>query len=90
MSSAHRLRIPKWINLPFGYRIQVKQIPDSEFNEELGADNLACWVVEEKTIYLRSSRNLKQRRADLAHEVGHAFVDWQDNILGSKHSDVKT
>lgn len=89
MSKAHRLRIPQWVTLPFHYRVQVKQIPDSDFNEEIGADALAGWVVEEKTIYLRSSRTLKQRRADLAHEMLHVVSDWQVEILGSKHADVK-
>lgn len=89
MSKAHRLRIPRYINLPFGYRVQVVQLPDSEFNEEIGADALAGWVVEEKQIYLRSSRNLKQRRADLAHEMLHVVSDWQVELLGGKHADVK-
>jgi len=84
-------RIPKATTLPFGYVIHIRMISDEEFEEECGGPtDLAAWIAEERTIYLRQSRNLRQRRADLTHEMGHAFMDWQESVLGSKFSDPKT
>ena len=37
-------------------------------------------------ICLDKSRNVKKRRADLAHELGHAFLDFQARALGSVHT----
>lgn len=82
-------RIPTHLNFPFGYRITVTQLSDSEYDEENGSDSLACWVVEERTIYLRKRRPLKKRRADLTHEVIHAVADWQAHILGGSQAEVR-
>jgi Zn-dependent peptidase ImmA (M78 family) len=84
-------RIPKATTLPFGYVIHICVVSDEEFEEECGGQtDLAAWIAEERTIYLRQSRNVRQRRADLAHEIGHAFMDWQESVLGSKFADPKT
>lgn len=90
MTAAKRLRIPTRIELPFGYTVRVKQLHSDEYDQAVDEGSLACWIVEERTVYLRKDRTLKQRRADFAHEMGHVFMDWQENILGSKHSDLKS
>ena len=82
-------RIPTRINLPFRYLVRVVQLGQREYTKECGDDSLACWVVEERTIYLRRSRPQKKKRADLAHELGHAFLDFQTHLLGGKHADAK-
>lgn len=83
-----RMRIPRKVVFPFGKYAYVMEISDQDFDEQIG-NALAAWCDSEKTIYLRKSRTLKQRRADFAHEMGHFFIDWQEAILGSKHADVK-
>ena len=83
------LRIPQQVTLPFGYTIKIVQLPDAEFDEETGGGCLACWLVDEQTIYLRKSRTIRKRRADLAHEFLHACADWQVWLIGSHQSDVK-
>lgn len=82
-------RIPAHILFPFGYRILITQLSDSEYDEENGSDSLACWIVEERTIYLRKRRPLKKRRADLTHEVLHAAADWQAWLLGGSQAEVR-
>lgn len=82
-------RIPNKIGLPFGYLILIVQLCNREYDEECGSDSLACWVVEERTVYLRKSRTIRKRRADLAHEFLHACADWQVWLIGSNQSDVK-
>ena len=86
-------RIPRIISLPFGYRISVVQCCNRDYDEECGSDSLACWMVDEGggsgTIYLRKSRPVRKRRADLAHEMQHACCDWQIWVLSGTQSDVK-
>ncbi len=74
------LTTPRIIDLPYGYKIRVKQLTDKLFNEEWGADCWAGWVVEEMTIYLRRSRHPYDKAADLAHELQHALVDYAEHV----------
>ena len=85
-----RKRIPSSITLPFGFVVKIAQLHDREFEEETGGGCLACWMVDDHTIYLRLSRSIKKRRADLAHEVLHAAADWQVWVLGTPHADPKS
>ncbi len=82
--------IPTHIELPWGFEIEVIQLSRKAFVEECGEGSVACWEVGDNggTIYLDRSRDIKKRRADLAHEVGHAFLDFQTHVLSSKHADV--
>lgn len=84
-----RKRIPASIKFPFGYTVKILQLCDTEFDNETGGGCLACWMVDDLAIYLRTSRPVKKRRADLAHEVLHAAADWQVWLLGTKHADVR-
>ncbi len=78
-------RIPTRINLPFHYRVEVVQLSNTDYNEECGDDSLACWIVGNGcgTIYLRKSRSVRKRRADLAHELLHACADFQTWLISS-------
>lgn len=87
---ASRYCIPEALMLPFGWEVSVVHLSDAAFDADHGDGTLASWVVEEHTIYLRASRNVKQKRADFAHEMLHVISDWQNAILRSKHTDVKT
>lgn len=84
-------RIPRYIDFPFGYEVEVKQLPRKAFTETCGDDCYAMWEVGDNggVVYLNKSRDIKKRRADLAHEIGHAFLDWQVKVLGSEHANPK-
>lgn len=84
------MKIPRRVNLPFGYVIQVKQLTRSEFTEECGE----CYAMWESLhnggiIYVSKGRNIKKRRADFAHEMMHAVADWQVWALDSRHVNVR-
>ena len=66
--------------LPFGYRISVRQLSDSEMDKrDTNADGI--WDDESKTIYIRKRLPVTRRRYILAHELGHAWLDWQHRYL---------
>lgn len=74
------LRIPSRVVLPFGYRITVKQVTDSEMDaRDANADGE--WDCETRTIYIRKRLPMTRRRYILAHELGHAWLDWQHRYL---------
>lgn len=74
------LRMPSRVVLPFGYRISVRQISDTEMDRrDPNADGI--WDDATKTIYLRKRLPLTRRRYILAHELGHAWLDWQHRHL---------
>lgn len=89
LRSLKRHPIPEHVDLPFGYRVMIKQIPRKELEGHLGNGVMASWVVEDQTIYLDKSRPIKKRRADLAHELVHALADWQAKVLGGPLGDAK-
>ncbi|MFO0775534.1 MAG: ImmA/IrrE family metallo-endopeptidase [Nitrospiraceae bacterium] len=75
-------RIPLRVMLPFGYRIVVKQLTDSEMDaRDPNADGE--WDCETRTIYIRKRLPMTRRRYILAHELGHAWLDWQHRYLDS-------
>jgi Zn-dependent peptidase ImmA (M78 family) len=74
------MRIPSRVILPFGYRISVRQLSDTEMDRrDSNADGI--WDDESKTIYLRKRLPVTRRRYILAHELGHAWLDWQHRHL---------
>jgi Zn-dependent peptidase ImmA (M78 family) len=74
------LRIPSQVLLPFGYRIAVKQLSDAEMDKrDPNADGI--WDEDSKTIYIRRRLAVTRRRYILAHELGHAWLDWQHRYL---------
>ena len=82
-------RIPAQVTLPFGYSIKIVQLPDRKFDKETGGGCRACWIVDERTVYLRKNRPIRKRRADLAHEFLHACADWQVWLLATNQANVK-
>jgi Zn-dependent peptidase ImmA (M78 family) len=66
--------------LPFGYHIMIRQVTDSEMDrQDANADGI--WDNEAKTIYIRKRLLVTRRRYILAHELGHAWLDWQHRYL---------
>ncbi len=74
------LRLPKTITLPFGYRVTVKQLSDKEF-DLLASDSDGLWLADQRLIVIRKSLPAKRRAYILAHELGHAWLDWQHTYL---------
>jgi Zn-dependent peptidase ImmA (M78 family) len=74
------LRIPCRVVLPFGYRISVRQLSDAEMDKrDENADGI--WDDDTKTIYIRRRLPVTRRRYILAHELGHAWLDWQHRYM---------
>jgi hypothetical protein len=74
------LRLPSRVVLPFGYRISVRQLSDTDMDRrDPNADGI--WDDDTKTIYLRKRLPVTRRRYILAHELGHAWLDWQHRHL---------
>jgi Zn-dependent peptidase ImmA (M78 family) len=74
------IRIPTKVVLPFGYQISVRQLTDTEMDKrDANADGI--WDDETKTIYIRKRLPMTRRRYILAHELGHAWLDWQHRHL---------
>ncbi len=74
------LRIPRGVALPFGYRISVRQLSDVEMDRR-DKDSDGIWDADTKTIYIRKHLPLTRRRYILAHELGHAWLDWQHRYM---------
>lgn len=72
-----RLVIPSTIRLPFGYVVKVKLAPASLFKILECGDCDGLWDCETRTILIRASLPVTRRRYILAHELGHAWLDWQ-------------
>jgi Zn-dependent peptidase ImmA (M78 family) len=77
------VRLPRCVNFPFGFSIRVRQITRTEMSATVGEDAVAGWMQGARTIYLLKSRTMKQKRSDLAHELGHVAVDYVDYLLNS-------
>lgn len=77
------MRLPRSVNFPFGFNIRIKQLTRTEMSATIGDDAIAGWFHADRTIYLLKSRTTKQKRSDLAHEIGHAAVDYVDYLLNS-------
>ena len=89
------MKIPKRIVMPFGWAVTVKVCDPMSFKDALGRslndpDCFAWWIHEKRTIYLSTKRSMRQRRADLIHEMGHVLTDWQSDMQWRREVDVKS
>lgn len=76
------MRIPKKVYFPWGYVIDVKQVSDTYFKDELGAEDAdGLWDVDEKTIYIRKSASLLRKVRVFCHECQHALTDFEWAML---------
>jgi hypothetical protein len=69
------------ITLPGRFRVRIQILDKNEERTEIPGKVLAQYFQTEHLITLRSSRNLKQRKSDLEHELQHACVDWVDHMM---------
>lgn len=67
------LRLPRFIQLPFGYKIRVLLTNSADILGDLDG----AWDVEVRTIYVRQTLPARRRRYILIHEMGHAWLDFQ-------------
>ena len=87
--------IPNRIVFPFGWSVRVKVTDPVNFKDALGRplnepDCYAWWIHEQRIIYLSTKRTMRQRRADLIHEMGHVMTDWQSDMQWCREVDVKS
>lgn len=75
------LRIPSQVRLPFGYVVKVKHASAVELDDMECPDCDGLWDCDTKTIYIRRSLSITRRRYILAHELGHAWLDWQHKYM---------
>lgn len=75
------LRIPNTVRLPFGYVVKVKLAPASLLQMLGEPDCDGLWDCDTKTILIRASLPVTRRRYILAHELGHAWLDWTHKYL---------
>ena len=74
------IRIPTKVVLPFGYQISIRQLTDTEMDKrDANADGIRD--DDNRTIYIRKRLPMTRRRYILAHELGHAWLDWQHRHL---------
>jgi hypothetical protein len=79
--------IPTSFSLP-GFRVKIEQLEHEDFIEDFGRCK-GAWCDAELTIYLDRSRPIAKRRADLIHEIGHAYLDWQAASLNCRNVNSK-
>ena len=78
-----RLYIPVSLILPYGYRIRVRLVTDSEMLQALEEeDNKAelvdgLWDSEAQMITIRKSIPKARQIRVFAHELRHALADWE-------------
>lgn len=74
-------RIPSHIELPFGYHIEVKYVPQTQFVEKNGHCDGAWWdesdgAGEGGVIELVKEAPAHEKYEGFLHEMQHAHVDW--------------
>jgi Zn-dependent peptidase ImmA (M78 family) len=81
-----RLYVPVSLTLPYGYRIQIRLVTDSEMLQALDEeDNKAelvdgLWDSEARLILIRKSLAKARQIRVFAHELHHALADWEHAI----------
>jgi hypothetical protein len=81
-----RLYVPVSLTLPYGYRIRVRLVTDSEMLRALDEeDNKAelvdgLWDSEARLILIRMALPKARQIRVFAHELRHALADWEHAI----------
>jgi hypothetical protein len=64
-------RLPRKVELPFGYEISVVQAPPDK------DDRAAEWDVDNRTIVVDRRLPPAEKRGAFLHELDHAWSDWK-------------
>lgn len=78
-------KIPRHIELPFGYHIEVQYLSKKDFTEKNGHCQAAWWDEAESegeggVIDLIKEAPPKQQWQDFLHELEHALVDYREYL----------
>jgi len=85
MSRKRRRRIPRFIDLPLGYHIEVKYLSKEAFHEKNGSAEGAWWdesdgASEGGVIELIKEASPKDKWAGFLHELEHTLVDYREYL----------
>lgn len=77
--------IPKTIDLPFGYHIEVKYLTKEAFHEKNGNCDAAWWHEDESegeggTIDLIKETPPLKQWGNFLHELEHSLVDYREYL----------
>lgn len=72
-----KLVIPKSVTLPWGYKIKIRVVS----RPEIGEDVDGLWDEEKREITICRDLPVKRKRYVLAHELQHAWLDWQHHCF---------
>jgi Zn-dependent peptidase ImmA (M78 family) len=73
-------RIPTRVHFPFGYVVRVKQVGRAEMDRSGGEGCDGLWLVDDRLVLIHKGLSARRRRTVLAHELGHAWLDWQSHV----------
>lgn len=71
------LRVPRVVRLPFGYTVRVRLLTHAQMVEHGERNSDGAWDCVTRTVFIRKRLPPARQRYLLAHELGHAFLDWQ-------------
>jgi len=69
------LRLPRSVQLPFGRRIKIVQVPEAQLTDLFGVSD-GQWHITSQTIYVNKALGQAKKRYVVAHELQHALVDY--------------
>jgi len=86
--------LPRVVVFPFGWRIKVKQVSETEMKSLQKVQCPVCehedsvvdgeldglWDQGSKTIYLLRSLKITRKRYMFIHELDHAFNEWRHEM----------
>ena len=75
------MRVPRIIQLPFGWDITVKQLSQKALNEYADDHVYGLWEIDTRTIYLSKDLPFTQKIDILLHECDHALNDLRHAAL---------
>lgn len=71
------MRLPRTIRFPFGYVVKVRTLTHAQMVEHGERTSDGAWDCTTRTIFIRKRLPRARQRFLLAHEMGHALLDWQ-------------
>jgi Zn-dependent peptidase ImmA (M78 family) len=76
-------RLPSRVCLPFGYRISVRQLTDTEMRAQDEKKELqdGLWDAGKRLIMIRRSLPVARKKYILGHELIHAVLDYIHECL---------
>lgn len=73
--------LPKVFSFPNGRKITIELVDDLKMAELVGQGHDGCWLDHIPAIYIRKALPLSRQWYMLTHELLHAVVDWQGELI---------